>query len=154
MSFRTDDFDGANEPVDVETGREHDDIKLMQGPIDGADPAGLDAVDRFRDEDCVGSLDRVVEVTRDDESFAGNAVVRRQPTPEVGVDHLRWSWNGVSWQDSPGALLSLGRLSNGSYRLRYQAIDGSGNAGPSQELAFTVNTNLPLRRVYSPVAAR
>ena len=72
----------------------------------------------------------------------------------VGVDHLRWSWNGVSWQDSPGALLSLGRLSNGSYRLRYQAIDGSGNAGPSQELAFTVNTNLPLRRVYSPVAAR
>ena len=72
----------------MEAGREHDDIQLVQRPIDGADPAWLDAVDRIRDEDCVGSLDRVVEVARDDETFAGGAVVRCQPMPELGITHL------------------------------------------------------------------
>lgn len=68
-----------------------------------------------------------------------------------GVDHIHWSWDGASWNDTPGALLDLGRLANGGYTLRYQAVDGAGNAGPQQTLAFSVNTNLTVRRVYLPV---
>jgi hypothetical protein len=73
-----------------------------------------------------------------------------------GVARIRWSWDGANWQDSPGALLEIGRLANSSYRLRYQAFDANGNADlpQPQELAFTVNTNLALRRAYLPVAAR
>ena len=69
----------------------------------------------------------------------------------VGVDRIRWSWDGASWQDSPGPLLRLGQLANGSYRLRAQAIDASGNAGDIRELAFAVDPNLSVRRVFLPV---
>ena len=69
----------------------------------------------------------------------------------VGVDHIHWSWDGASWQDSAGPLLRLGRLATGSYRLRYQPIDAVGNAGDTHELAFTVNPNLPVRRMFLPV---
>jgi hypothetical protein len=71
-----------------------------------------------------------------------------------GIDRVRWSWDGVIWQDSPGGVLGVGRLVNGSYRLRYQAIDKAGNAGVQQELAFVVNTNLTVRRVWAPLIGR
>ncbi len=69
----------------------------------------------------------------------------------VGVDHIRWSWDGTSWQDSPGPLLRLGQLATGSYRLHYQAIDAAGNAGDIYELAFAVDPNLPVRRIFLPL---
>jgi hypothetical protein len=69
----------------------------------------------------------------------------------VGVDRIRWSWDGASWQESSGPLLGLGQLVNGSYRLRYQAIDASGNAGATRELTFAVNPNLAVRRMYLPM---
>jgi hypothetical protein len=72
----------------------------------------------------------------------------------VGVSYIRWSWDGVNWQDSPGGVLALGRLANSGYRLRYQSVDGAGNAGETRELAFVVNTNLPLTRRYLPLGAR
>ena len=68
-----------------------------------------------------------------------------------GTSGETWIWDGASWQDSPGPLLRLGQLANGSYRLRYQAIDASGNAGEIRELAFAVNPNLPVRRMFLPV---
>ena len=69
----------------------------------------------------------------------------------VGVDRILWSWDGASWQDSPGPLLRLGRLANGSYRLRYQAVDAAGNAGQMCELAFVVNPNLRVWHMFLPV---
>jgi hypothetical protein len=71
-----------------------------------------------------------------------------------GVDRVRWSWDGANWQYAPGSVLNVGRLVNGSYRLRYQAIDRAGNAGAQQELAFVVNTSLSVRRVWAPMISR
>jgi hypothetical protein len=71
-----------------------------------------------------------------------------------GVDHLRWSWDGVNWQDSPGALLDLGMLQNGAYHLRYVPMDVAGNQGDQRDLTFTVNTNTTIFRTYLPVAGR
>jgi len=69
-----------------------------------------------------------------------------------GVDHIRWSWDGINWQDEPGAMLDLGRLANGSYHLRYQAVDAVGNTSQEpQDLVFTVNTNTVVRRRYLPL---
>jgi hypothetical protein len=70
----------------------------------------------------------------------------------AGVGQIRWSWDGTNWQESAGPLLSIGRLVNGSYRLRYQAIDAAGNAGDTRELAFVVNTALPIYRAWAPMA--
>jgi len=71
-----------------------------------------------------------------------------------GVDHLRWSWDGVNWQDSSGALLDLGMLQNGVYHLRYVPMDVAGNQGDQRDLTFTVNTNTTIYRTYLPVAGR
>jgi hypothetical protein len=71
-----------------------------------------------------------------------------------GVARIRWRWAGGEWQDSQGALLRVGRLQNGLYRLQYQAVDAAGNAGPERELAFAVDTNIPLQRLYLPIARR
>jgi hypothetical protein len=70
----------------------------------------------------------------------------------AGVDRIRWSWDGAKWQETPGALLSLGRLVNGAYRLRYQAIDVAGNQGELRELPFRVNTGLRVYRAYAPIS--
>jgi hypothetical protein len=78
-------------------------------------------------------------------------VIAAEDQGGVGVDHIHWSWDGASWQDSPGPLLRLGRLANGSYRLRYQAIDAAGNAGDTRELAFAVNPDLPVWRTFLPI---
>jgi hypothetical protein len=70
------------------------------------------------------------------------------------IEHIRWSWDGVSWDDFPGAVLSLGRLANSTYALRYQAVDAHGNAGAQQTLSFTVNTKLPVQRRYLPIVTK
>jgi len=80
-----------------------------------------------------------------------NLVIGADDEGGVGVDHIHWSWDGTSWQDAPGSLLRLGQLANGSYRLRAQAIDASGNASEIRELPFTVNSNLPVRRMFIPI---
>ena len=72
----------------------------------------------------------------------------------AGVDRVHWSWDGVLWHESPGGILRLGKLQNGMYRLRYQAIDRTGNQSDMRELAFTVNTDLPVFRRYLPMAGR
>jgi hypothetical protein len=72
----------------------------------------------------------------------------------TGVARIRWAWDGAPWQEQAGGLLRLGRLQNGTYRLRYQAIDNAGNAGPEETLAFTVNPDLQVRQVFLPVGGR
>jgi hypothetical protein len=72
----------------------------------------------------------------------------------AGVDRIHWSWDGAVWQDSLGPLLRLGKLVNGSYHLRYQAIDKAGNQGDQRDLVFMVNTNLRLYRAFAPMAGQ
>ena len=72
----------------------------------------------------------------------------------TGVNRIRWRWDGNDWQESPGALLPIGTLANGSYRLQYQAIDKAGNQSELYELAFTVNIDLPVLRSYLPLVSR
>src|SRR5262249_3618219 len=79
-----------------------------------------------------------------------NPVIAADDGGGTGVDRIRWSWDGTNWQESAGPLLQPGKLANGSYRLRYQAIDGSGNVGEIRELAFAVNPDLPIWRVFLP----
>lgn len=71
-----------------------------------------------------------------------------------GVDHVHWSSDGVVWQDSAGALLHLGVLANGVYHIAYQAVDVVGNTGVVRQVDFSVNTNLPVYRVYVPLVLR
>jgi len=71
-----------------------------------------------------------------------------------GVAHIRWSWDGVAWDDSPGAVLDLNMLQNASYHLRYAAVDKANNQGDQRDLIFTVNTDLAVYRTYLPVAGR
>ena len=68
-----------------------------------------------------------------------------------GIDHIHWSSDGSTWNDSAGSTLHLGVLPNGAYHLRYQAVDAAGNQGPLRELAFTINTALTVYRTYLPV---
>lgn len=71
-----------------------------------------------------------------------------------GVDHIHWSWDGTTWQDTAGDLIDTGRLVNGSYTLRYRAVDAAGNTSTQQSLSFTVDTNLTISKVYAPIAGR
>ena len=71
-----------------------------------------------------------------------------------GIAAVRWSWDGVNWQDEPGAILRLGRLQNGAYHLRYRAVDMAGNQGDMRELRFTVDTSRPIYRAYLPMSGR
>ena len=68
-----------------------------------------------------------------------------------GMRAIRWSWDGVAWQESPGALLDTGRLVSGSYTLYYQAIDAAGNTSATQTMVFGVDTNLPVQRQFVPM---
>lgn len=69
----------------------------------------------------------------------------------TGVAHLRYSWDGNTWIDSPGGILRLGRLVNGHYHLRYQAVDHAGNRSAIQELPFVVDTTIDIEQVYLPL---
>jgi hypothetical protein len=80
-----------------------------------------------------------------------NLAIAADDAGGAGVGRIRWSWDGLSWQEAPGALLRLGTLATGGYKLHYQAIDAAGNAGATRELAFAVNPNLPVRRIFLPL---
>jgi hypothetical protein len=67
-----------------------------------------------------------------------------------GAATMRYSWDGGTWVDSPGDLLSLGQMNTGSYTLRYKAIDNAGNESAEHQLRFTVNPNLEVQRIFLP----
>jgi hypothetical protein len=60
-----------------------------------------------------------------------------------GINRMRWNLNGGAWQENPGSVLQIGRLQQGSYTLRYQAVDQAGNLGATQELRFAVGAGQP-----------
>jgi hypothetical protein len=68
-----------------------------------------------------------------------------------GVRRLSWSLNGQPMAEVDGALLSTGKLQNGSYQLRYEAIDWAGNRSEARELVFVVNPDLEILRGYLPL---
>jgi hypothetical protein len=72
----------------------------------------------------------------------------------AGIDRMRFSWNGVEWFDAPGNNVSLGGLMEGSYTLRYQAIDRAGNASAEHSITLTVNAGMTVERVYLPLLGR
>lgn len=76
-----------------------------------------------------------------------------------GVVRVRWSLNGGDWQEGAGALVRIGRLQQGSYTLRYQAIDMANNQSVIRELRFGVRAAAPQPSVgtfkaYMPTISR
>ncbi|MGB9753965.1 N-acetylmuramoyl-L-alanine amidase [Roseiflexus castenholzii] len=71
-----------------------------------------------------------------------------------GVSALRWSVNGAPWQTTAGPIARIDFSANGTYRVRYQAVDVVGNEGPVRELTARVDTNLTIHRVALPVMVR
>jgi hypothetical protein len=69
----------------------------------------------------------------------------------TGVERISWSLNGQPMGEVDGALLSTGKFQNGSYRLRYEAIDRAGNRSEARELVFVVNPELKILRGYLPL---
>ncbi|MEI7642825.1 MAG: N-acetylmuramoyl-L-alanine amidase [Chloroflexales bacterium] len=68
-----------------------------------------------------------------------------------GVAKLRVSFDGAEWSDVPGAVFTLSSLVDGSYTLRYMAVDAAGNESPVQTLSFRVDSTLQSQRLYLPV---
>ncbi len=69
----------------------------------------------------------------------------------TGVERISWNLNGQPMGEVDGALLSTGKLQNGSYRLRYEAIDRAGNQSEARELVFVINPELKILRGYLPL---
>ena len=84
-SVEAGDDGGPHESVDLEPGCEDDDVELVKASGVGSDAATFDARDGRGDEFGVGFLDRVVEVGRHDEPFAGGAVVGLQAAAQFRV---------------------------------------------------------------------
>ena len=75
----------SRERVGLETGRQHQDVQLVEATIVGAHATGFDPFDRVGHELGMGPLDRRVEVRRHDETLARGAVVGAQPLAEFGI---------------------------------------------------------------------
>jgi len=71
-----------------------------------------------------------------------------------GVAGMRWSLNDGPWQQADGARVQVGPLEPGSYRLRYQAADISGNQSTVREMTFKVDPDMPISQVFLPVISR
>ncbi|HMP40813.1 MAG TPA: N-acetylmuramoyl-L-alanine amidase [Roseiflexaceae bacterium] len=67
-----------------------------------------------------------------------------------GVARIRWSWDGVQWQEQSGGLLQIARLQAGDYTIFYQAVDAAGNAGPTAQISFKVAPGYTPRRTFVP----
>jgi hypothetical protein len=68
-----------------------------------------------------------------------------------GIDRIRYSLDGTTWLEQPGAVVKLGKLVNGQYTLRYQAFDKAGNSSAVQTLRFVVDTNRKTFNSYNPM---
>jgi len=64
------------ERIGLEADGEHEHVELVQAAVTRADALGLDSLDVLRDQLCIGLLDSVVEVRRDDQALARGAVRR------------------------------------------------------------------------------
>ncbi len=71
-----------------------------------------------------------------------------------GVAAIRWRLNDSPWQTTAGRIARVNLPGNGTYRVRYQAVDAVGNEGLIRELTARVDTNLTIHRVALPVVIR
>ncbi|MCS6842289.1 MAG: N-acetylmuramoyl-L-alanine amidase [Roseiflexus sp.] len=71
-----------------------------------------------------------------------------------GVAAIRWRLNESLWQTTAGRIVRLDLPGNGTYRVRYQAVDAMGNEGPVRELTARVDTNLTVHRIALPMMVR
>jgi len=72
----------------------------------------------------------------------------------AGMSALRVSLDGVEWRNLPGGSVNLGELVDGSYTLRYKAVDAAGNESPESLLRLQVNSAAREERLYLPALAR
>lgn len=72
----------------------------------------------------------------------------------AGVTAMRVSVNGGPWAERAGSRAELGALSDGSYSVRYLAVDGAGNQSEERTLNFRVDATLQVRQTYLPLTTR
>lgn len=70
------------------------------------------------------------------------------------ISAIRWSVNGAPWKTTAGRIAWIDLPANGTYQVRYQAIDAAGNEGPLREFSAIVNTELTIHRMAMPVVLR
>ncbi len=114
------------------------DVQLPGSPVFQPVPDGLDAAPRFGG------------------TFAGPTIITLAADDRggSGIAAIRWSLNGAPWQTTAGPIARIDLPENGTYRLRYQAVDAAGNESPMRELTAQVDTNLTIHRIALPVVAR
>jgi hypothetical protein len=71
-----------------------------------------------------------------------------------GVTKLQVSFDNVQWLDVAGSVFTLSSLVDGSYTLRYRAVDAAGNQSATQSLSFQVDSALRPERLFLPLVAR
>jgi hypothetical protein len=72
----------------------------------------------------------------------------------TGVSSVRYSLNGSEWFDSPGNIITLGRVHQGSYTLRYKAVDAVGNESSERTLSFNVDPDMPVNQTFLPLVSQ
>ncbi|NTW00420.1 MAG: N-acetylmuramoyl-L-alanine amidase [Oscillochloris sp.] len=72
----------------------------------------------------------------------------------IGIATLRVSFNGNQWTDVSGRVFTLSSMVDGSYTIRYKAVDAAGNESAEQLLTFHVDSTLLVNRVYLPVVVQ
>ncbi len=72
----------------------------------------------------------------------------------IGMSRIRYSINGGAWRETAGGLMDLGRLTTGSYTIRYAGIDKVGNQSGEQTLRININPDLEIKQMFLPFAAR
>ncbi len=71
-----------------------------------------------------------------------------------GVVALKVSFNGAQWFDVAGRAFTLSSMIDGSYTLRYKALDAAGNESPVQTLSFQVDSAQVWSHIYLPIVVR
>ncbi|MEF3272955.1 MAG: N-acetylmuramoyl-L-alanine amidase [Chloroflexus sp.] len=71
-----------------------------------------------------------------------------------GSTVFRYSWDGETWITTNENIIEIGALAEGSYHLRYQAIDSNGNESAGYSLRFQVDSTMSIYQTILPFIAR
>lgn len=69
----------------------------------------------------------------------------------AGVTSIRTSLNGAAWTEMPGSMATIGALPDGSYTLRYMAVDAAGNQSEERMISFRVDATLTVYSTHLPL---
>jgi hypothetical protein len=100
-----------------------------------------------RDADVDGSTDATFQRLR-------GLTIAADDQGGSGVTKLQVSFDGDQWLDVPGGVFTLSSMVDGSYTLRYRAVDAAGNASPVQTISFRVDSAQQHWQIYLPVVVR